>query len=112
MQAALHKHARAADLFRLTNLLVDGFEIQDVALAGHLALQRPIESAEGAVLSAKVGVVDVAVNHVSDHAVRMQLAAGSIGLHPDAYEVIGAEEIEGLGFGERHCRPNGTVYRK
>ena len=34
MQATLHEHASAAHLYRLTYLLVDGLEVQDIAFFG------------------------------------------------------------------------------
>ena len=38
MQAALHQHARAANLHSLANLFVDSLEVEDVSLSGQLAL--------------------------------------------------------------------------
>ena len=100
MQAALHQHAGAAQLHGLRDLVVDGVEVEDVALGGQLALQRTVKGAEGAVLGAEVGVIDVAVDDVGDHAVRVQLAAHRIGFHAEADQVVGAEPVEGLGFGQ------------
>src|SRR5208283_2185735 len=75
MQAALHKHARAAEFDGLSNLLVDRVEVEDVALFGRRPLERTIESAEGAVFRAEVGVVNVAVDDVGDGALGMQASA-------------------------------------
>ena len=102
MQAALHQHAGAAKFNRLANLFVDGVEVEDVSLGRQLALQRPIEGAERAVLGAEVGVINVAVDDVGDNAFRMQLAAYRVGFHADADEVVGAEHFESLLSGERH----------
>ena len=96
MQAALHQHAGAAQLDGLANLVVDGFELEDVALFGRGSLQRPVEGAEGAILGAEIGVVDVAVDDVGDDAFRMQPAAHRVGLHADADQVVGAEQVERL----------------
>ena len=96
MQPALHEHAGAAQLHRLADLFVNGVEVEDVSFGGQLALQRPVKGAEGAVLGAEVGVVDVAVNDVSDHALGMQALAGRVGFHADADEIIGLEHLEGL----------------
>ena len=102
MQAALHQHAGAAQFDGLANLFVDGVELEDVAFFGGRAFQRTVEGAEGAVLGAEVGVVDVAVDDVGDHAFGMQLAADRVGFHADADQVVGVEQVEGLGFGQGH----------
>ena len=102
MQTALHQHAGAADLDRLADLLVDGLEIVDVTF-GAAGPFRGVEGAEGAVLGAEIGVVDVAVDDVGGHALGMELATDRIGLHADADEVVGLEEVEGLGFGQCHA---------
>ena len=102
MQAALQQHAGAAQLDRLAHLVVNGVEVEDVSLLRQLALERAIEGAEGAVLGAEVGVVDVAVDDVGDHAVGMQAAAHRVGFHPDADQVIGAIHLERFSFGQGH----------
>ena len=102
MQAALQQHAGAAQLDRLAHLVVDGVEVEDVALGRQLALQRPVEGAEGAVLGAEVGVVNVAVDDVGDHALGMQAAAHRVGLHTDADQVIGAKQLQRFSFGQGH----------
>ncbi len=99
MQTALQQHSRAAQLHRLAHLVVDGFEIEDVAFLRQLAFERAVEGAEGAVLGAEVGVVDVAVDDVGDHTFGMQLAAHRIGFHADADQVIGAVHLERFSFG-------------
>jgi len=47
---------------------VNGVEIEDVALGCELALEWPIEGAERTIFSAEIRVVDVAIDHISDHA--------------------------------------------
>ena len=84
MNATLHQHPGSAHLQRLGDLLVNLFELEDVALLRRGALQRPVESAERAVFSAKVGVVDVAVDDVRDHTLGMDLTAHSIRLKAQA----------------------------
>ena len=76
MQAALHQHAGAAEFDGLANLFVDGVELEDVALFRGRAFQRAIEGAEGAVLGAEVGVINVAVDDVGDRALGMQACGG------------------------------------
>src|ERR1700729_2430782 len=73
MNAPLHQYAGAPHFKSLGDLVADGFEFEDVGVARvgmGLAVdgQRTIEGAEGAVLSAVVGVVDVAIDDVCDHA--------------------------------------------
>jgi hypothetical protein len=83
MDAALHQHAGAAHLDGLGDLLVDRLEVEDVALFRARPFgQRPVEGAEGAVLGAEVGVVDVAIDDVGDHALGVQAAAHGVGLEP------------------------------
>ena len=53
-------------------------------------------------LGAEIGVIDVAVDDVGDHAFGMQLAAHRIGFHADADQVVGTEHLQGLGFGQGH----------
>src|SRR5205085_3363879 len=102
MQAALHQHACAAEFHGLPNLLVDRIEIENVSFGSELALQWPIEGAEGAILRAEIRVINVAVDDVRNHTFRMQLAPHGIGFHPDANEIIGAEHIESLLSGQGH----------
>ena len=102
VQSALHEHAGAAQLHGLADFFVDGFEIQQVAFRRELALERTIEGAEAAILGAEVGVIDVAVDDVSDDAVRMQAAAHRVGFHADADQIVGAEHLHGLLFGKAH----------
>ena len=102
MQAALHQHAGAAQFDGLANLVVDGFELEDVSLFRRWPLQRPVERAEGAVLGAEIRVIDVAVDDVGDDAFGMQLAAHRVGFHADADQVVGTEQVEGLLFGQGH----------
>ena len=85
------------------NLLVDRLEVEDVALGGRvLPFERPVEGAEGAVLGAEVGVVDVAIDDVGDDALGVQPAADGVGFHAQADQVVGVEVVEGLLAGYRH----------
>ena len=109
MQPALHQHARAAQFDRLANLLVDRVEVENVAFLRRRPLQRPVKRAEGAVLGAEVGVVDVAVDDVGDHAFGMQLAAHRVRFHPDADQVIGLKHLQRLLFGQGHRDPQNVL---
>ncbi len=107
VKAALHQHAGAAHLLGFGDLFVDFFKREDVPLIGAgnvLAFlgERAVESAERAVLGAEVGVVDVAIDDVSDHALGVQTAAHGVGLEAQPDEVRGVEIVEGLLACQRH----------
>ncbi len=106
MQATLHQHAGAAQFNGFPNLVVDGVELENVSLFGGGTLQGPIEGAEGAILGAEIGVINVAVDDVGSNAFRMQPAAHRISFHADADQVVGAEQVESLLFGQGHGFPN------
>src|SRR3982074_726179 len=89
MQSALHQNAGSTELDRFANLVVNGFEIEDVSFFCLWALERPIEGAKGAVLGAEIRVVNIAVDDVSRNAFGMQLAPYSVGFHANANQVIG-----------------------
>ena len=97
MQAALHQHARAAEIEGLLNLLEDDVDAVDVAFR---VAHRTVEGAEAAVLRAEVGVVDIAVDDVGDDAFGMELAAQRVGGHADPNEVVRVKQAD--GFGWRH----------
>ena len=99
MQTSLHEHARAAEFNGLANFFVDSVEIKNVTLFGGGPFQRAIESAERAIFGAEIRVVNVAIDDVGDYALGMFGAPDGVGLHADADEVVGVEEVEGLGFG-------------
>ena len=85
MQAALHQNTRTAQIDGLLNL------VEDHVLGVHIAFfvaHGPVESAEAAILSAEIGVVDVAIDDVADHAMRVQLAADRVGRHADADQIV------------------------
>jgi hypothetical protein len=84
MQASLHQHAGAAEFDGLADFFVDGVEIENVAFFGGGAFERAVEGAEGAVLGAEVGVINVAVDDVGDYALGVLGAADSVGFHADA----------------------------
>src|SRR5260370_533337 len=73
-----------------------------VGLGGGGTLDRGIKRGEGGILRAKVRVINVAIDDVGGHALRMQPAAERIGLHADPDQIVGAEHLESLGFGQGH----------
>src|SRR5579862_5182785 len=99
MQTALHQYASTAEFDRLPDLVVDRFEVEDVALFRLRPFERAVESTEGAVFGAVVGVINIAIDDVSDYALRVQLAAYGVGFHADADQVVGMKHFEGLLFG-------------
>src|SRR3981189_1488216 len=84
MQPALHQHARSSEFDRFSDLLVDGVEVEDVAFLSGGSLQGTVKRAEGAILRAEVRVINVAIDDVGDHALRVQLPAHRIRFHTDA----------------------------
>src|SRR5277367_259443 len=109
MQAALHQNSRSAKFDGLTDLLVNGFEVEDVSLFRLWALQWPIKSTKSAVLGAVVGVINVAINDVGGHAFRMKPTAHRIGFHPDADQIIGMKQVKRLLFGQSHGPSRGQM---
>ncbi len=67
-----------------------------------MPFEGAIEGAEGAVLRAEVGVVDVAVDDVADHALGVQASADGVGLHADADQVVAFEAVKGLFAADSH----------
>src|ERR1700722_149015 len=104
MQAALHEDAGTAKFDGLANLVVDCVEFEDVTFLCRGPLERAIKRAESAVFGAEIGVVNVAIDDVGDHALRVKLPANAISIHADADEVIGLEHLQSLLFGERHLQ--------
>src|SRR5579872_2330437 len=91
VQAALHQYARPAQVERFLNFTEDGFVRENVALG---VAHWPIEGAEAAIFGAEIGVVDVAVDDVADHAFGMDPAPDRVRFHADADQVVGAEQVD------------------
>jgi hypothetical protein len=91
MQAALHEHARAAQLDGFLDLLIDHLVRQEVTFG---VAHGPVKGAEAAILGAEVGVVDIAIDDVGNDALGVPLAADGVGGHPETDQVIGTEQIE------------------
>src|SRR6266571_7666348 len=106
MQTALHQHAGAAQLHGLADFLIDRYHLQHVTFDSPGTFYWGIKSAEGAVFGAEVGVINVAIDDVSGHAFRMQLTAQRIGFHAQADQVVRAEQVKSLLFGQGHEHPN------
>ena len=95
VKAALHEDSRAAQGERFIDLLEDRLERLDVSFR---RTHGPIEGAKRAVLRADIGVVDVAVNDVGDHAFRMQALAHGVRLEAEAEQIVGLQHVERLGW--------------
>lgn len=93
MQAALHQHTCPTHFHRLADFFVDGFQVQHVALGPSWALDRGVKGAEGTVLGAKVGVVNVAIDDVGNYTFRVQLVAQRIGFHADSDQIIRTKQL-------------------
>src|ERR1700685_904368 len=85
MQPALHQNAGAAQVDGLLNLVEDHFLRMDVAFR---MPHGPVERAEAAILGAEVRVIDVAIDDVAHHAVRVQLASNRVRCHSDTNEIV------------------------
>ena len=96
MQASLHQHASTTKFNGLVDLLVNRVEVQNVPFLGRRPFQWPVKRAEGAILGAEVGVIDVAIDDVGDNALGMELAAQRISLHADADQIIGLKHLQRL----------------
>src|SRR5215813_12245361 len=81
MEAALEQNAVAAKLDHLFDFAKDLLEAEDVALFG---AEWAVERAEGTILGAEVGVVDVAVDLVRSDARVVLLHAQLVRFHADA----------------------------
>ncbi len=101
VQTALHKDAGTPNVDGFLDLLEDDFPRQNVPF---LVPQRPVEGAEAAILGAKVGVVDVAIDDIGNHTLGMQPPAQRVGSHADADEVVGPEKVASFGR-RKHLAP-------
>ena len=103
VDAALHEDAGAAHLLRLGDLGCRWCRSRGCSLRlASLALERAIEGAEGAVLRAEIGVVDVAVDNVGDDAFRVEAAAHRVGFHADADQIVRVEAVDRLFARDAH----------
>ena len=91
VQAALHQDAGAAQVDGLLDFLEDDFLRMHVAFG---VAHGPVKRAKAAIFGAEIGVVDVAVDDVADHAFRMQLAADWVGGHADADQIVAAKQVD------------------
>ena len=102
MQAALQQHAGAAQLQHLVDFFVDRFEREDVAV---LRSQRAVKRAERTILGAKIGVIDVAVDLIGDHARIVFGQAHLVRGHANAQQVIGFQHLQRFLFRQAHGFP-------
>src|SRR5713226_8329610 len=99
MQPALKENAGAAEREHFVNLLVDGFEREQIAF---LRTEGTVKGAKRAVLGAEIGVVDVAVNLIRGDARVGLLLADLVGGHADPQQVIALEHFESLLLRDAH----------
>src|SRR5260370_347669 len=113
VQTALHQDSRAAQIKRLLNLLEDHFAgVQVTFGVPHWTIKR----AKAAIFGAEIGVINIAIDNVTDPAFRMQLAAHGVGLHADGNQVVTVVKFDGLSPGNHagtpfSVRPAATVTR-
>jgi hypothetical protein len=90
------------------NFVEDDLFGKDVAFG---VAHGPVKGAEAAIFGAEIGVVDVAIDDVADHAFRVQLAAHLIGGHAEAHQVVAVEEIDRFGASHHAETPPETAER-
>ena len=83
VEPALQEDLHASGVDHLLQLLPQHFAAQHVAFG---VPDRPVEGAEAAARGANVGVVDVAIDDVRDHALGVLLLAHGIGGKPHIEE--------------------------
>ena len=66
------------------------------------SLERAIKGAEGAVLGAEIGVVDIAIDDVGDHALGVEAPTDGVSLKTQTDKVGRVEIIERLLASQRH----------
>src|ERR1700680_3520582 len=93
MQSALHQYTCPAKLRSLANFLVDRVEIEDVSLFRPTPLNATIERAEGLIIGAEVGVINIAVDDVRHGAFGMHLSADRVRFHANPDQVVGLKHL-------------------
>src|ERR1035438_5794073 len=63
----------------------------------------PVEGTETAIFRAEIGVINVAIDDVRDHALGMEPLAEGIGGHADTDQVVGTEKVQGFGVGDHQA---------
>jgi len=91
MQPALEQNAGPAQIDGLLNLVEDNLTRKHIAFG---MSHGPIESAEAAILRAEIRVIDIPVDDIRDHALRMKFPPQSVRLHPDPDQVVGIKHID------------------
>src|SRR5690348_16807078 len=103
MQPALHENPGAAQIYRLLNLVQNRLDRQDVAF---LVPHRAVKRAEAAILGTKVRVIDVAVDDIADHTVRMKLTTHRVGFFADRKQIVASKQIDGLATRDHKSDPS------
>ena len=106
MQAALHQNSGSTQVDRFLDLFEDYLFGMNVTLG---VAHWPVERAEAAVFGTEIGVVDIAVDDVTDDAVRMKLASHLVGGHTDADQIVAAIQIDRFLTGHHAGTPPETT---
>ena len=99
MQPALKQNPGPAQINRFLNLVEDNFARKHITFR---MPHGPIERAEAAVLRAEIRVVNIPVDDIRDHALRMKLPPQGVRLHPDPDQVVGIEHIDSFSAGHHN----------
>src|SRR5215471_13742737 len=84
MQPSLHQHTCAAQLYGLTNLVVNRFKVEDVPFFRCGTFQGPVEGTECTVLGTEICVVNVPVDDVGHYTFRVPFAADGVRFHANS----------------------------
>jgi hypothetical protein len=106
MQAALEEDAVAAEFEHLFDLLENFLEAENIAV---FCADGAVERAEGTILGAEIGVIDVAIDLIGGDMRVVLFQADLVSGHADTDEVVGFEHVEGLLFGQCHVDPKSSL---
>src|SRR5215472_9293539 len=101
VQPALKQHPGTAEIDCFLNLFEDRLLRKYVTL---FVAQRTVESPRSGKLRTKNSLVDIAVNNVGNHAIRMEPPPYRVGFHSDSDQVVGLEHIDGFRA-RNHANP-------
>src|SRR5579875_1030575 len=99
METSLHQNSRSAQRQRFVNLFENRFQWLHVPFR---RVHRTIESAKRAVFSAKISVIDVAINLIRNDVSGMEALADGVCFHADAQKILGTKHFQCLAVRQSH----------
>ena len=94
MQPSLHQNPRPTHVQRFLDLRKNHFLRVNIRF---LVTLRSVERAKAAILGADICVVNIPVDDVSGHVVRMVPASHRVSGHTEAYQIMVREQLERFG---------------